>query len=78
MLLRSRYKIFANSWAAKSGAGSGDDDYWGTKDLSGCCGRMDVPIPANTPAGDYLLRAEVIALHTGKLLVFIMSICDVG
>ncbi|KAI4600487.1 hypothetical protein KJ359_000842 [Pestalotiopsis sp. 9143b] len=62
----SWYKIFANSWAAKSGAGSGDDDYWGTKDLSGCCGRMDVPIPANTPAGDYLLRAEVIALHTAS------------
>jgi lytic cellulose monooxygenase (C1-hydroxylating) len=25
---------------------------------------MDVSIPADTPAGDYLLRAEVIALHT--------------
>ncbi|KAH6645894.1 glycoside hydrolase family 61 protein [Truncatella angustata] len=58
------YKIFANSWSPKSGAGSGDDDFWGTKDLSSCCGRMDVPIPADTPAGDYLLRAEVIALHT--------------
>lgn len=27
---------------------------------------MDVPIPADTPAGDYLLRAEVIALHTAS------------
>ncbi|KAI0125112.1 glycosyl hydrolase family 61-domain-containing protein [Xylariales sp. AK1849] len=62
----SWYKIFQNSWSAKSGGNSGDDDNWGTKDLSGCCGRMDVPIPADTPAGDYLLRAEVIALHTAS------------
>lgn len=61
-----RYKIFQNSWSAKSGGASGDDDNWGTKDLSGCCGRMDIPIPADTPAGDYLLRAEVIALHTAS------------
>ncbi|KAK9424039.1 hypothetical protein SUNI508_13829 [Seiridium unicorne] len=60
----SWYKIFASSWAPNSSGGSGDDDYWGTKDLSSCCGRTDVPIPADTPAGDYLLRAEVIALHT--------------
>lgn len=59
-----RYKIFQNSWAPKSGANSADDDYWGTKDLTNCCGRMDVPIPADTPAGDYLLRAEALALHT--------------
>lgn len=58
------YKIFSNAWAAKAGAGAGDNDYWGTNDLNACCGRMDVPIPAGTPAGDYLLRAEVIALHT--------------
>ncbi len=25
---------------------------------------MDVTIPPDTPSGDYLLRAEVIALHT--------------
>jgi cellulase len=27
---------------------------------------MDVLIPADTPSGDYLLRAEVIALHTAS------------
>lgn len=58
------FKIFQNSWAPKSGAGSGDDDYWGTKDMNTCCGKMDVKIPSDIPAGDYLLRAEVIALHT--------------
>ncbi|ORY64192.1 glycosyl hydrolase family 61-domain-containing protein [Pseudomassariella vexata] len=58
------YKIFADSWSAKAGGNSGDDDNWGTKDLNACCGKMDATIPADTPAGDYLLRAEVIALHT--------------
>ncbi|KAI1770502.1 carbohydrate-binding module family 1 protein [Hypoxylon cercidicola] len=58
------YKIFADSWSAKGSVGDGDN--WGTNDLNSCCGKMDVPIPADTPAGDYLLRAEVIALHTAS------------
>ncbi|KAI1179880.1 fungal cellulose binding domain-containing protein [Nemania sp. FL0916] len=56
------YKIFADSWGSKGSVG--DADNWGTNDLNACCGKMDVPIPADTPSGDYLLRAEVIALHT--------------
>ncbi|KAI1382788.1 lytic polysaccharide monooxygenase [Hypoxylon trugodes] len=60
----SWYKIFADSWSAKGSVG--DADNWGTNDLNSCCGKMDVPIPADTPAGDYLLRAEVIALHTAS------------
>ncbi|KAJ8122643.1 hypothetical protein ONZ43_g1210 [Nemania bipapillata] len=56
------YKIFADSWSSKGSVGDGDN--WGTNDLNSCCGKMDVPIPADTPSGDYLLRAEVIALHT--------------
>lgn len=44
----------------------GDDDNWGTKDLNKCCGRMNVLIPTNIAAGDYLLRAEVPALHTAS------------
>lgn len=58
------FKVFQDSWAAKSGAGAGDDDYWGVKDLNTCCGKMDVKIPSDIADGDYLLRAEVIALHT--------------
>ncbi|XXG97944.1 hypothetical protein Hte_004260 [Hypoxylon texense] len=58
------YKIFADSWSAKGSVGDGDN--WGTNDLNACCGKMDVPIPADTPTGDYLLRAEVIALHTAS------------
>ncbi|KAI0534539.1 fungal cellulose binding domain-containing protein [Xylaria digitata] len=56
------YKIFADSWSSKGSVGDGDN--WGTNDLNSCCGKMDVVIPADTPSGDYLLRAEVIALHT--------------
>ncbi|KAF4624649.1 hypothetical protein G7Y89_g13521 [Cudoniella acicularis] len=52
------FKIFQDGWAPTSSAKVGDDDLWGTKDLNKCCGRMNVLIPADIPAGDYLLRAE--------------------
>jgi len=58
------FKIFSDSWSKKAGGNSGDDDNWGTRDLSNCCGRMDVPIPTDIASGDYLLRAEALALHT--------------
>lgn len=58
------FKIFEDGWNKKSGGGSGDDDYWGVKDLNSCCGKMDAKIPTDIAPGDYLLRAEVIALHT--------------
>jgi len=57
------FKIFQDTWSAAPGATSGDGDNWGTRDLNTCCGRMQVKIPSDIPAGDYLLRAEVIALH---------------
>jgi len=60
------FKIFSDSWSKKSGGNSGDDDNWGTRDLSTCCGRMDVPIPKDIASGDYLLRAEALALHTAS------------
>nr|OQO18718.1 hypothetical protein B0A51_12392 [Rachicladosporium sp. CCFEE 5018] len=59
------FKIFANTWAPAK-AGAADNDYWGTKELNNCCGKMDVTIPSDIPAGDYLLRAEVIALHVAS------------
>ncbi|KAI1391703.1 lytic polysaccharide monooxygenase [Hypoxylon trugodes] len=60
----SWFKIFADTWAKNPSGGSGDDDYWGTKDINTCCGRMDVKIPTDLAPGDYLLRAEALALHT--------------
>ncbi|KAH9904910.1 carbohydrate-binding module family 1 protein [Xylariomycetidae sp. FL2044] len=60
----SWFKIFADTWARNPAGASGDDDFWGTKDINACCGRMDVVIPADLAPGDYLLRAEALALHT--------------
>jgi len=60
------FKIFQDTWSPTSSARVGDDDNWGTKDLNTCCGRMNVLIPTNIASGDYLLRAEVIALHTAS------------
>jgi cellulase len=57
------FKVYQNGWASKSGAGSADDDFWGVKDMNGCCGKVDVKIPEDIAPGDYLLRGEVIALH---------------
>ncbi|KAI8963131.1 lytic polysaccharide monooxygenase [Daldinia sp. FL1419] len=62
----SWFKVFADTWAKNPSGGSADDDYWGTKDLTNCCGRMDVKIPSDIAPGDYLLRAEALALHTAS------------
>ncbi|KAJ4300930.1 hypothetical protein N0V90_003019 [Kalmusia sp. IMI 367209] len=62
----SWFKIFQDTWGKLSSTSSGSDDYWGTKDLNTNCGKMDVKIPAGLAAGDYLLRAEAIALHSAS------------
>ncbi|CAI6099709.1 unnamed protein product [Clonostachys chloroleuca] len=58
------FKIFQDGWKKNPSGYNGDDDYWGVKDLNLCCGKINVKIPSNIPSGDYLLRAEVIALHS--------------
>ena len=62
------FKIFQDSYAKKAGSANGDADYWGTKDLNACCGRMSFKIPSDIAAGDYILRAEAVALHTAASL----------
>jgi len=57
------FKIFQDSWANNPSGTTGDNDYWGTGDLITCCGRMDAKIPSDIEPGDYLLRAEALALH---------------
>ncbi|KAF2741458.1 hypothetical protein EJ04DRAFT_480857 [Polyplosphaeria fusca] len=57
------FKIYEDGWAPAN-KGAADNDYWGVKDMNDCCGKVDVKIPTDLAAGDYLLRAEVIALHT--------------
>ena len=59
------FKVFADTWAPTH-QGQANADNWGTKDLNTCCGKMNVKIPSDIAAGDYLLRAEVIALHVAS------------
>jgi len=53
------------SWfkIGQMGLPSSSPDYWGTQVLNNNCGHFDVKIPAGITPGNYLLRAEVIALH---------------
>lgn len=37
---------------------------WGTDTLNKNCGKRTFKIPSKIPAGDYLIRAEAIALHS--------------
>ncbi|KAF2967696.1 hypothetical protein GQX73_g5873 [Xylaria multiplex] len=60
----SWFKIFADTWASNPSGSNGDADFWGTKDLNACCGLMNVKIPSDIAPGDYLLRAEALALHS--------------
>jgi cellulase len=39
---------------------------WGTDMLNENCGRYTFPVPSKIPAGNYLVRAEAIALHTAS------------
>ncbi|KAI5917029.1 glycoside hydrolase family 61 protein [Camillea tinctor] len=41
-------------------------DTWGNDLLNKNCGKQDVTIPSDIAPGDYLLRAETIALHTAS------------
>ena len=52
----SWFKIYEYGYTASSKT-------WGTDLLNKNCGKQEVTIPANIAAGDYLLRAEAIALH---------------
>lgn len=42
---------------------SPEDQLWGTDVLNENCGHFDFVVPPGLPAGDYLIRAEAIALH---------------
>lgn len=50
------FKIFESGYDAAT-------EKWGNDVLNDNCGKQDVTIPADIEAGDYILRAETIALH---------------
>ena len=60
------FKIYENGWKKAPGSSQGDADFWGTKDLNYNCGKLDFTIPDDIAPGDYLLRAEAVALHAAS------------
>ncbi|KAH6633683.1 glycosyl hydrolase family 61-domain-containing protein [Boeremia exigua] len=60
------FKVYENTWKKAPGSTQGDNDLWGTKDLNYNCGKLDFSIPEDIAPGDYLLRAEAIALHAAS------------
>ncbi|KAI0076613.1 hypothetical protein K474DRAFT_1772430 [Panus rudis PR-1116 ss-1] len=51
------------NWFKVAELGLVSPDYWATDVLNDNCGKFDVTIPSDIAPGNYLLRAEVIALH---------------
>ncbi|KAH8151885.1 uncharacterized protein LAJ45_03878 [Morchella importuna] len=56
----------SSSWFKIYQNGLVSTDYWGTDVLNANCGKQVITIPADIAPGDYLLRAEVIALHVAS------------
>ncbi|KAF3939309.1 Endoglucanase-4 [Dactylella cylindrospora] len=54
----SWFKVYAEGLISGYNPG-----YWGTDKMNANCGKVDVVIPPNLAPGNYLVRAEVIALH---------------
>ncbi|KAF9480944.1 hypothetical protein BDN70DRAFT_893748 [Pholiota conissans] len=56
------------SWfkIAESGMVSKAPDYWATEVMNDNCGHVTFTIPSDIAPGNYLLRAEVIALHVAS------------
>ncbi|KAG8779274.1 hypothetical protein FRC12_024477 [Ceratobasidium sp. 428] len=50
-------------WFKVAQTGLVSKDYWGTDVMNANCGKVDFAIPSDIAPGDYLIRAEVIALH---------------
>ncbi|QRW03289.1 glycoside hydrolase family 61 protein [Ceratobasidium sp. AG-Ba] len=54
------------NWFKVAQTGLVSKDYWGTDVMNAACGKVTFKIPSNIAAGQYLLRAEVIALHVAS------------
>jgi len=48
---------------SEGGLMSNNPDYWAVQVLNTNCGHWTFKVPSDLPSGDYLIRAEVIALH---------------
>ncbi|KAG8697664.1 hypothetical protein FRC09_007720 [Ceratobasidium sp. 395] len=50
-------------WFKVAQTGLVSKDYWGTDVMNANCGKVEFTIPSDIAPGNYLIRAEVIALH---------------
>jgi len=50
-------------WFKVAQSGLISTDYWGTDQINANCGKYTFTVPKDIASGDYLIRAEVIALH---------------
>ncbi|KAI0090414.1 glycosyl hydrolase family 61-domain-containing protein [Irpex rosettiformis] len=59
---------YEQSWFKinEMGMPSNNPDFWATEVMNDNCGHVTFTIPANIAPGNYLLRAEVIALHVAS------------
>ncbi|KAF8606702.1 hypothetical protein BDV93DRAFT_488563 [Ceratobasidium sp. AG-I] len=51
------------NWFKVAQTGLVRTDYWGTDVMNANCGKVEFTIPSDIAPGNYLIRAEVIALH---------------
>ncbi|KAH7336751.1 glycosyl hydrolase family 61-domain-containing protein [Rhizoctonia solani] len=51
------------NWFKVAETGLVSKDYWGSDVMNANCGKVEFTIPADLQAGNYLIRAEEIALH---------------
>ncbi|KAG8697666.1 hypothetical protein FRC09_007722 [Ceratobasidium sp. 395] len=51
------------NWFKVAETGLVSKDYWGTDVMNANCGKVEFTVPSDIAPGDYLIRAEVIALH---------------
>ncbi|CUA68403.1 putative endo-beta-1,4-glucanase D [Rhizoctonia solani] len=54
------------NWFKVAQTGLVSKDYWGTDVMNANCGKVEFTIPSDLSAGNYLIRAEVIALHVAS------------
>lgn len=50
-------------WFKVAATGLVSTDYWGTDVMNANCGKVEFTVPSDIAPGNYLIRAEVIALH---------------
>ncbi|CAE7090922.1 unnamed protein product [Rhizoctonia solani] len=54
------------NWFKVAQTGLVSKDYWGTDVMNANCGKVEFTVPSDIAPGNYLIRAEVVALHVAS------------